>query len=151
MKRIAIINQKGGTGKTTSTVNIGSGLNRFFKKRVLLIDLDPQSHLTYSLGIQAHELERSVYDLLNGERVEDILIEITAGLKLIPANLSLSGKETQFTDRELLLKEALSGLRGYDYIIIDCAPSLNVFTAMALSYAREVYIPLQCEFWHYRA
>ena len=148
MKIIALVNQKGGVGKTTSVINIGAGLNRLGKK-VLLIDLDPQAHLTYSLGIQAHELERAIYEVLTGgATLQEVLIN-SDGLMIIPSALSLSGAEIELTGlpgREFLLKEVLSKVKGYNYILIDCPPSLGLLTLNALTTAQEVYIPLQTEF-----
>ncbi len=148
MKKIAFINQKGGVGKTTSVINIGAGLIRL-KKKVLVIDFDPQAQLTYSLGIQSHELEQDIYDLLKGKAsVEDILIE-TNKLKVIPATLELSGAEMELsgiTGREYLLKEALENITDFDYILIDCPPSLGFLTLNALTTAHEIYIPMQTEF-----
>lgn len=148
MKIIALINQKGGVGKTTSTLNIGAGLTKLGKK-VLLIDLDPQAHLTYSLGIEAHDLNRTVYDLLKKQAtLEEVLIG-RDGLKLIPSTLDLAGTEIELSGvpgREFLLKEALAGLRGFDYVLMDCPPSLGLLTLNALVAAQEVYIPIQAEF-----
>jgi len=148
MKIIALANQKGGVGKTTSVINIGAGLNKL-KQKVLFIDLDPQGHLTYSLGIEAHELKQTIYDLLKGETtLEEIVISRT-GLKLIPSNLSLSRADIEFSGiagRELLLKEALKNTRGFDFILIDCPPSLGLLTLNAFVAAQEVFIPLQTEY-----
>ena len=148
MKTIAFINQKGGVGKTTCTMNIGAGLSKLGKK-VLLIDLDPQAHLTYSLGIEAHTLQNTVYNLLKELcRVEEIIITRN-GLDLIPSSLELSGAELELSSvagREFLLKEALEEIQNYDYILLDCPPSLGLLTLNALTTAREVYIPLQTEF-----
>ena len=148
MKTIAIINQKGGVGKTTSAVNIGTGLSKL-KKDVLLVDLDPQSHLTYSLGIPAHELKNTVYELLKGTvSLKETIIERN-GLNLVPSSLNLSGAEIEFSGlagREFLLKETVEGLRNFDYVFIDCPPSLGLLTLNALTTAQEVYIPLQTEF-----
>ena len=148
MKIIAFINQKGGVGKTTCTMNIGAGLSKLGKK-VLLIDLDPQAHLTYSLGIEAHTLQNTVYNLLKGLcRAEEIILTRN-GLDLIPSSLELSGAELELSSvagREFLLKEALEGIQNYDYILLDCPPSLGLLTLNALTTAREVYIPLQTEF-----
>lgn len=147
-KIIALINQKGGVGKTTSTVNIGAGLTKLGKK-VLLVDLDPQAHLTYSLGIEAHELENTVYELLKGEaQFKQVLVD-RDGLHIIPASLDLSGAEIELSGipgRELLLKEALETTTNYDFILLDCAPSLGLLTVNALTTAQEVYIPLHTEF-----
>jgi len=148
MHIIALINQKGGVGKTTSTVNIGAGLAKLNKK-VLLIDLDPQAHLTYSLGIPAHELDKSIYELIKGEVTwKEILIERNE-LKIIPSSLSLSGAEVELSGiagKEFLLKKALKKPKGFDYILIDSPPSLGLLTLNALTTAQEVYIPLQVEF-----
>lgn len=145
---VALINQKGGVGKTTSVINIGAGLARL-GKRVMLVDLDPQAHLTYSLGIRAHELEKSIYELLKGEaRLRDVLIE-RDGLAVVPANLDLSGAEVELAGeagREFLLREALGETGGYDYVLLDCPPSLGLLSLNALTAAQEVYIPLQAEF-----
>jgi chromosome partitioning protein len=148
MKIIAMINQKGGVAKTTCTINIGAGLRQLGKK-VLLIDLDPQAHLTYSLGIRAHELEKTVYELLKGEtKFKDTSID-RGGLTVIPSSLDLSGAELEFSGlagREFLLKDRLKGTRSFEYVLIDCPPSLGLLTLNALITAKEVYIPLQTEF-----
>jgi chromosome partitioning protein len=148
MKTIAIANQKGGVGKTTSTLNIGAGLTRLGKK-VLLVDLDPQAHLTYSMGIVAHELTRTIYQVLKGEAtVEDVIID-RSGVKLIPSTLDLSGADVELSGmpgREFLLREGIDRPRGFDFILIDCPPSLGLLTLNAFTTAKEVYIPLQMEF-----
>ena len=148
MQIIALTNQKGGVGKTTCAINIGAGLNKL-RKRVLLIDLDPQAHLTYSLGIPAHELNNTVYELLKGTvNLKETIIERN-GLSLVPSSLNLSGAEIEFSGvagREFLLKESVEGLKKYDYVFIDCPPSLGLLTLNALTTAQEVYIPLQTEF-----
>lgn len=148
MKTIAFINQKGGVGKTTSTINIGAALWRAGKK-VMLIDLDPQANLTYSLGIKAHELEFTIYDLLKNEiDLESVLIS-RDGMKVLPSTLDLSGAEIELSGtpgREFLLKEALNGLKGFDYMLIDCPPSLGLLTINALTTAKELFIPLQAEY-----
>lgn len=148
MKTIALVNQKGGVGKTTSVINIGAGLHRLGKK-ILLVDLDPQAHLTYSLGIESHKLEGAIYELLTGEAtIEEVLID-RGGLKVIPSTLSLSGAEIELAaqaGREYLLKEVIDKVGGFDYILIDCPPSLGILTLNALTTAQEVYIPLQTEF-----
>jgi len=148
MQIIALINQKGGVGKTTCAINIGAGLNKL-NKRVLLIDLDPQAHLTYSLGMPAHELKNTVYELLRGEaNLKETIIKRN-GLNLVPSSLNLSGAEIEFSGlagREFLLKEATDGLRNFDYVFMDCPPSLGLLTLNALTTTQEVYIPLQTEF-----
>jgi chromosome partitioning protein len=148
MQITALINQKGGVGKTTCATNIGAGLNKL-GKHVLLIDLDPQAHLTYSLGIPAHELKNTVYELLRGIVTLKKTIIKRNGLNLIPSSLNLSGAEIEFSGvagREFLLKETLEGLKKYDYVFIDCPPSLGLLTLNALTTAQEVYIPLQTEY-----
>src|SRR5665648_848926 len=130
MQIIALINQKGGVGKTTCAVNIGAGLNKL-KKRVLLIDLDPQAHLTYSLGIPAHELKNTVYELLKGTvSLKETIIE-RDGLSLVPSSLNLSGAEIEFSGvagREFLLKKRLNKnieIAGIIATRFDCRKNLN--------------------------
>src|SRR5665648_931094 len=130
MQIIALINQKGGVGKTTCAVNIGAGLNKL-KKRVLLIDLDPQAHLTYSIGISAHELKNTVYELLKGTvSLKETIIE-RDGLSLVPSSLNLSGAEIEFSGvagREFLLKETLNKnieIAGIIATRFDCRKNLN--------------------------
>ena len=147
-KTIAFLNQKGGTGKTTSTVNIGAGLSRL-KQKVLAVDLDPQANLTYHLGIKAGELKASISELLEGRAgVEEAIVE-RDGLDVIPSTLALADTEARIfnlTGREHLLKGALAGLkRGYAYVLIDCPPSLGTLTLNALVASREVYIPLEVQ------
>jgi chromosome partitioning protein len=148
-KVLALVNQKGGVGKTTSTKNIGAGLATL-GYAVLLIDLDPQANLTYSLGIQAHELDKTVYELLKEEvKAKDVVIEKN-GLYIIPSSINLSGAEMELSGqagRELLLKEAIEDItKDYDYILLDCPPSFGLLTLNALTTAKEVYVPLQTEF-----
>ena len=152
MRVISLVNQKGGVGKTTTTKNLGAGLIRE-GKRVLLIDLDPQANLTYSLGIRPENDEsmRTMYEVLKGTAtLQDIILTHDNGLKLAPAHINLSASELELTSqagRELILKEALRPvLHDYDYILIDCAPSLGILTLNALVASREVFIPLQTEF-----
>ena len=145
-KVISLSNHKGGVGKTTSTINIGAGLNRL-KKKVLLIDLDPQANLSQSLGIE--EPERTIYGALKGEyKLEPM--EIMPGLDLIPSTLDLSGAEIELSGeagREYILKELIDPLRGsYDYILIDSPPSLGLLTINAFTASDEVYIPLQAQY-----
>ncbi len=148
--RIAVTNQKGGTGKTTSTLNIGAGLARK-GYTVLLIDLDPQGSLTISAGIDTTELEFTVYELLKGECTAKQAIQTAkAGdYSIIPADINLAPAELEFagiTGREQLLREALEDIAtDYDFILIDCSPSLGVLTLNALAFADEIFIPLQAE------
>lgn len=148
MKTIALINQKGGVGKTTSAINIGAGL-KALNNKVLLVDLDPQANLSYSLGIEAHNLEFTIYNLLKGEcSFNDVLINRN-GLYILPSSLELSGAEIELSNipgREFLLKEALIKVKDFDFVLIDCPPSLSLLTINALTTAKEVYIPLQAEF-----
>jgi chromosome partitioning protein len=149
---VAIVNHKGGVGKTTTTINLGTALAKL-KKKVLLIDMDPGAHATYGLGILAHRRERTVYDLMRGRApVDEIKVEIALdreGLDLVPASIELAEAEVQLSGlpgREFLLKEALSEIEAYDYILIDCPPSLAVLTLNAMVAAKEVFIPLQTEY-----
>lgn len=148
MKAIALFNQKGGVGKTTSTINIGAGLSRLGKK-VLVMDFDPQASLTYSLGIEAHELANTAYEVLK----QDILLEeallIKHGMTILPASISLSGFETEFASKpgkETILKNLLKNITGFDYILIDCPPGLGLLTLNVLAAVQEVFIPVQTEF-----
>jgi chromosome partitioning protein len=145
---IALINQKGGVGKTTSTMNLGAGLS-MLGKSVLLVDLDPQAHLTYGLGIEAHELDCTVYEVLRGEVTAQEAILKRDQLEVLPSSLSLSAAEMELSGtagREFLLKEALEGLPPRDFVLLDCPPSLGLLTLNALTAAQEVFIPLQTEF-----
>lgn len=145
---IAMINQKGGVGKTTSVVNVGAGLAGLGHK-VLLVDLDPQAHLTYSLGVRADDLELTIFDLLKGDATFEQVV-ITAGkLQVIPASIDLSAAEIEFSTevgREAFLHNILRGLSGYDFILLDCPPNLGLLTLNALTAAQEVFVPLQAEF-----
>lgn len=146
-KVIAISNHKGGVGKTTSTVNIGAGLSHGDKgKHVLLIDLDPQANLTQSLAIKP---EATIYDSLKGDSPL-APVEITSKLHLIPSTLDLCGVEVELASevgREFILRDLIEPLKkNYDYILIDCPPSLGLLTINALTAADEVYIPLQTQY-----
>lgn len=149
MKVIAFINQKGGVGKTTTTVNVGVGLGRQGKK-VLLIDLDSQANLTTSLGFDLDGIKHSVYDLMKGTvEFKDALLDYK-GVGVIPSHIALSGADLELSGvagRELLLREALEEhLNAYDYVLLDCPPSLGLLTLNALVVAREIYIVLQTEY-----
>ena len=145
MLKVAVINQKGGTGKTTSVINLGVALAQL-KQRVLLIDLDAQANLTYSFGIT--EAPGSIAEVLQGKQVIQTILVNKEGLDIAPSSLALADIEVSLTNkigREGTLKAKLQGLKDYDYIFIDCPPALSVLTINALNYADEVLIPLQVE------
>jgi chromosome partitioning protein len=145
-KVIAISNHKGGVGKTTSTINIGAGLNKF-GKTVLLLDLDPQANLSQSLGLR--DPKRTIYGSLRGE-YKLSPVEIVPGLDVVPSTLDLSGAEVELSGeagREYILRELIEPIRGsYDYILIDCPHSLGLLTINSLTASDEVLIPLQAQY-----
>jgi chromosome partitioning protein len=149
---IAIINQKGGSGKTTTAVNLGAYL-AIFGRTVLLIDLDPQSHSTIHLGIKPHEIQKSIYNVMMEESplLEIIRQTEISNLFIAPANIHLSGAEIELAGivgREMVLKDAVERVKyRYNYILIDCPPSLGLLTVNALTVAKEVIIPVQTEFF----
>jgi chromosome partitioning protein len=145
---IAVANQKGGVAKTTTVHNLGSALVEA-GHRVLLVDLDPQACLTYSLGIDPDALDRSLHDvILKRCDAADVLVE-SKGLHLLPANIDLAGGEVHLlsrTGREYVLRQALAPLLDdHDFVLIDCPPSLGILTINGLTAASEVLVPLQCE------
>lgn len=150
MKIIAVINHKGGTGKTTSTLNIGAGLARANKK-TLLIDIDPQSNLTEGLGLR--DVKTSIYDSIKDDVALPIQ-NITENLDLVPSSLDLLGAEIELVSRlgrETILKRLLKNVGDkYDYVLIDCAPALGMLTVNALVAADTVLIPLEAEYFAYR-
>ncbi|NNE77931.1 MAG: ParA family protein [Pricia sp.] len=151
-KIIAIANQKGGVGKTTTTVNLAASLG-VLEKKVLLIDADPQANATSGLGIDVENVEFGTYQLLEHTKTakETIISTDSPNLDLIPAHIDLVAIEIELVDkdrREYMLKKAISHLRdSYDYILIDCAPSLGLLTLNALTAADAVIIPIQCEYF----
>jgi len=152
----AVCNQKGGVGKTTTTINLGATLAEM-GRRVLLVDFDPQGALSVGLGIQPHELDATVYNLLmeRGVTAQDIVLKTNvAGMHLMPSNIDLSGAEVQLVHevgREFILGGALEPvLPEYDVILIDCQPSLGLLTVNALACAHGVIVPLECEYFAMR-
>jgi len=148
MRIIAVLNQKGGVGKTSTSVNLGAGLARQ-GQRVLLLDLDPQAHLTYSLGIMAHELPRTMGAALMGECALKDVTTTANGLDVVPASVSLAGTEVDLAgvgNRETRLKTALADVSGYDFVVMDCPPNLGLLTLNAMTAATELLVPVQPEF-----
>ena len=153
---VAVCNQKGGVGKTTTTINLGAALAEQ-GRRVLLVDFDPQGALSVGLGIQPHDIDNTVYNLLmeRDVRAQDVLFHTPiAGMDLLPSNIDLSGAEVQLVHevgREFVLGGALKDVvPEYDYIMIDCQPSLGLLTINALACADSVLIPLECEYFAMR-
>lgn len=151
-KVMAIINQKGGVGKSTTAINLSAALGEL-GKQVLLVDLDPQGNSSSGLGIEKSQVKNCVYDvLLNDVPIEDVIIpDVCEGLDLVPATINLAGAEVELVSemaRENRLKDAVGSLRGkYDYVFIDCPPSLGLLTVNALVAADKLLIPIQCEFY----
>ena len=151
-KVMAIINQKGGVGKSTTAINLTAALGEL-GKQVLLVDLDPQGNSSSGLGIEKSQVRNCVYDvLLNDVAIEDVIIpDVGEGLDLVPATINLAGAEVELVSemaRENRLKDAVGSLRGkYDYVFIDCPPSLGLLTVNALVAADKLLIPIQCEFY----
>jgi chromosome partitioning protein len=150
MRRIAVINQKGGVGKTTTAANLGAALAAH-GARVLLVDLDPQAHLSLHFGVELKDDRPSIYDVLTASMpVQSVAVRVRDNVTLIPADIDLAGAEAELvsvTGREVLLREALDPLdSGYDCVMIDCPPSLGVLTINALVASIEVIIPLQAHF-----
>lgn len=151
-KIIAVANQKGGVGKTTSTVNLAASLG-VKRKKVLLVDIDPQGNATSGVGINKRDIDSSSYELLIGEKKAEEIILKTAfkGLQILPSNIQLAGAEIQLVDvpdRVNVLKKGIVHLKDlYDYIFIDCPPSLGLITLNALTACDTLFIPIQCEYY----
>ena len=151
-KIIAIINQKGGVGKSTTAINLSAALGAS-GKAVLLVDLDPQGNATSGLGIDKGQISYDIYDVLLSDASVDteIVADVCEGLDVLPATINLAGAEVELVNemaRENRLKSAIGSLRGkYDYILIDCPPSLGLLTVNALVAADKLLIPIQCEFY----
>jgi chromosome partitioning protein len=153
MRSIAVMNQKGGVGKTTTSVNLAAGLAKA-GKRVCLIDLDPQGHASLHLGVEAFGQTPTIYDVFAGRKTFEGVTQLALErLWVAPADLDLAAAELELVDapdREVMLRRALEGVRQeakFDYVIMDCPPSLGVLTINALTAAREVFIPLQPHFF----
>jgi chromosome partitioning protein len=147
---IAIANQKGGVGKTTTAINLATAIAAT-QKRVLIVDFDPQGNASTALGIDKRAALANSYDMVMGDAtIHDAIIDTgIPGLFVVPGSEDLSGAEVELVDvsgRERRLADALAGLEGFDYVLIDCPPSLNLLTVNALVAAQAVMVPLQCEF-----
>ncbi|MBF4768574.1 AAA family ATPase [Nocardioides agariphilus] len=153
---VSMTNQKGGVGKTTTTINLGAALAEYGRK-VLLVDFDPQGSLSVGLGLNPHEMELTVYNLLmeRDVRVEDVVVPTgVAGMDLLPSNIDLSAAEVQLVHevaREQTLQRVLApAIAKYDVILIDCQPSLGLLTVNALTASDGVLVPLECEYFALR-
>ncbi|HKC30075.1 MAG TPA: ParA family protein [Jatrophihabitans sp.] len=153
---VALCNQKGGVGKTTSAINLGAALAEL-GRRILLVDFDPQGALSAGLGVQPHQLDRTSYNLLMERNlgIEDVLLKTSVpGVDLLPSNIDLSAAEIQLVSevaREQSLARVLAPVLGeYDFVLIDCQPSLGLLTVNALTASNGVIIPLECEYFSLR-
>jgi chromosome partitioning protein len=153
---IAMCNQKGGVGKTTSTINLGAAMAEY-GRRVLLVDFDPQGSLSVGLGVNPLELDLTIYNLLMDRHtsVDDVLLKTNVvGMDLIPSNIDLSAAEVQLVTEvareQALMRVLMPVMRDYDIVLIDCQPSLGLLTINALTVAHSVIVPLECEFFALR-
>lgn len=151
-RTIAIANQKGGVGKTTTSINLAASLAAKGKK-VLVIDTDPQGNTTSGFGVDKIDLENTIYELILDECtiMECIISDVIPGVSIVPANINLSAAEIELigvTDKEFILKKAVDWIKDkYDFIIIDCPPSLNLLTINSMTTADSVLVPIQCEYY----
>lgn len=151
-RTIVIANQKGGVGKTTTAINLSASLAELGQK-VLIIDMDPQGNTTSGVGVEKNEKEYTVYELLLGEcSIEDSLVEsVCENLTVVPSNINLAAAEIELIgteNKEFILRDAVASIKeSYDYILIDCPPSLNVLTINAMCAADTVLVPIQCEYY----
>lgn len=149
---IAIANQKGGVGKSTTAINLAASMVEM-KKRVLVIDIDPQGNSTSGLGIEKEEIHKTIYEMMLGEAaVKDCLLRsVMDGLYVLPSHRNLAGAEIELIDmedKEYILKKRIHRIReAFDYILIDCPPSLNTLTVNAMTTADSVLVPIQCEYY----
>ncbi len=149
---IAVANQKGGVGKTTTAINLSSCLAEKGKK-VLAVDMDPQGNMTSGLGVDKNSVENTIYDLIIGESSVDEVLrkDIMKNLDVIPANIDLSAAEIELIDvedKEYIVRNVIKDIKdNYDYIIIDCPPSLSMLTINAMTTATSVLVPIQCEYY----
>ena len=151
-RAIAVANQKGGVGKTTTTINLSASLAAK-GKRVLVIDMDPQGNTTSGFGVDKNELENTVYELILGEcSIQECLLkDVIENVSLIPSNVNLAAGEIELIEvekKEFILKNEVDWIRDqYDFIVIDCPPSLNMLTVNAMTTADTVLVPIQCEYY----
>jgi len=153
MITVAVVNQKGGVGKTTTTINLGVALGKLITKKVLLVDLDPQANLTSGLGIERSELPKTIYDAIAGDaKISEVITKLdSVNVDVVPANIELSGAEVELVNvmsREQVLREKLQEVKEeYEVVLIDCAPSLGLLTINALTAADYILVPVQSEYY----